>query len=110
MSKYAYSLLVYTESHIPQIQFTKCGNGISSLVDVICKIQSEHRSKGQYTIQFVSCSCKHIDTNERKNLMKIKRNKQHYETMEPSKKKILLDKQQIRDKANKSKQLKKVQK
>ena len=42
--------------------------------------------------------------------MKIKRNKQHYETMEPSKKKILLDKQQIRDKANKSKQLKKVQK
>ena len=43
--------------------------------------------------------------------MKIQRNKQHYETMELSKKKMLFDKQQIRDTADKhDKQLKKVQK
>ena len=107
-SKYVYSSLVYSESHIPPIQFTKCINGIPSLVDVICKIQSEHRSSGQYTIQFVTCSWKIVD---RKKLMKTQRNKQHYETMQPSKKKMLLEKQQIRDTANKhDKQLKKVQK
>ena len=43
--------------------------------------------------------------------MKIQRNKQHYETMKLSKKKMLFDKQQIRDTADKhDKQLKKVQK
>lgn len=95
-SKYAYSLLVYNESGILLNQFTKCINKmVPSLVDVICKIQSEHRSSGQYTIQFLTCSCKNVDRNDWKNLMKIQRNKQYYETMEPFKKKMLFDKQQI---------------
>ena len=69
-SKYDYSLLVYNESHIPLIQFTKCINGIPSIVDVICKIQNEHRSSGQYTIQFVKSSCKNVNRNDRKKLTK----------------------------------------
>ena len=83
-SKYVYSLLVYNESHIPSIQFTKCIHSIPSLVDVICQTQSEHRSSVQYTIQFATCSCKNVDRNDRKKLMEIQRNRQHYETMEPS--------------------------
>ena len=55
----------------------------------------------QDNTQFVTCSCKNVDRNERKKLMKIQRNEQHYETIEPSKKKMLLDKQQMRDTANK---------
>ena len=74
-SKYVYSLLVYNESHIPLIQFTKCINGIPSIVDVICKIQNEHRSSGQYTIQFVKSSCKNVNRNDRKKLTKIIKNK-----------------------------------
>ena len=74
-SKYDYSLLVYNESHIPLIQFIKCINGIPSIVDVICKIQNEHRSSGQYTIQFVKSSCKNVNRNDRKKLTKIIKNK-----------------------------------
>ena len=38
--------------------------------------------------------CMHVDRNEKKKMMKIQRQKQDYEAMEPSKKKILLEKKQ----------------
>lgn len=50
---------------------------------------------------FVSCSCANADRSERKKIMKNHTQKQDFEAMEPSKKKILLEKKQVRDMANK---------
>ena len=49
----------------------------------------------------VSCSCTNADRSERKKITKNHRQKQDFEAMEPSKKKILLEKKQVRDMANK---------
>ena len=100
-SKYMYSLLVYNESHIQTIQYTKSINGTASLVEAVSTIQKECKSTGHYKIQFVSCSCANVDRSERKKIMKNYRQKQDYEAMEPSKKKIFLEKKQVRDMTNK---------
>ena len=100
-SKYTYALLVYNENHIQTIQYTKNINGTASLVEAVSTIQKEYKSTGHYKIQFVSCSCANVDRSERKKNMKNHRQKQDYEAMEPSKKKIFLEKKQVRDMTNK---------
>ena len=99
-SKYMYSILVYNENHIQTIQYTNNINGTASLVEAVSSIQKEFKSAGHYKIQFVSCSCANVDRSERKKLMKNQRQKQDYEAMEPSKKRILLEKKQVRDMTN----------
>ena len=101
-SKYMYSLLVYNENHKQTIQYTKNINGTALLVEAVHSIQKEYNSTGHYKIQFVSCSCANVDRSERKKIMKNHRQKQDYETMEPSKKKIFLEKKQVRDMKNKN--------
>lgn len=88
-----YSLLVYNENHIQTIQYTKNIHGTASLVEAVSTIQKEHKS--------TSCSCANADRSERKKITKNHRQKQDFEAMEPSKKKILLEKKQVRDMANK---------
>ena len=100
-SKYTYALLVFNENHIQTIQYTKNINGTASLVEAVSTIQKEYKSTGHYKIQFVSCSCANVDRSERKKNMKNHRQKQDYEAMEPSKKKIFLEKKQVRDMTNK---------
>ena len=58
------------------------------------------RLQGIAKYNFVSCSCANADRSERKKIMKNHRQKQDFEAMEPSKKKIL-EKKQVRDMANK---------
>jgi len=81
-------------------------NGTASLVEAVSTIQKECKSTGHYKIQFVSCSCADVDRNERKKIMKNHRQKQDYEAMEPSKKKIFLEKKQVRDMTNTKHELK----
>ena len=100
-SNYMYSLLVYNENHIQTSQYTKSINGTASLVEAVSSIKKEYKSTGHRKIQFVSCSCANVDRSERKKIMKNYRQKQHYEAMEPSKKKIFLEKKQGRDMTNK---------
>ena len=100
-SKYMYSLLVYNDDHIQTIQYTKNINGTASLVEAVSTIQKEYKSTGHYKMQFVSCSSANVDRSERKKIMKNYRQKQDYDAMEPSKKKILLKKKQVRDMTNK---------
>ena len=100
-SKYMYSLLVYKENHTQTIQYTKTINGTASLVEAISSIKKEYKSTGHYKIQFVTCSCANVDRSERKKVMKNQRQKQGYEAMEPSKKRMLLEKKQVRDMTNK---------
>ena len=91
-----YSLLVYNENYIQTIQYTKNINGTASFVEAVSTIQKEYKSKGHYRIQFVSCSSANVDRSERKKILKNYRQKQDYEAMEPSKKKIFLEKKQVR--------------
>jgi len=100
-SKYVYSLLVYDESQMTPIQYTKNINGIACLVKAIRNAQKTYHSAEHYQIQFVSCSTKSVDKNERKRIMKNERQKQNYKGMEPSRKTILLDKKQAKDSTNK---------
>ena len=97
-SKYMYSLLVYNENHIQTIQYTKNINGTASLVEAVGTIQKEYKSTGHYKIPFfLSCS------SAWKKIMKNYRQKQDYEAMEPSKKKIFSEKKKVRDMTNKHK-------
>ena len=86
-----------------QFSILKKINGTASLVEAVSTIQKEYKSTGHYKIQFVSCSCANVDRNERKKIMKNHRQKQDYEAMESSKKKIFLEKKQVRDMTNKHK-------
>ena len=108
-SRYMYSFLVYNENHKQAIQYTKNINGTASLVEAVSTIQKECKSTWHYKIQFVSCSCADVDRSERKKIMKNHRQKQDYEAMEPSKKKIFLEKKQVRDKTNTKHELKRKQ-
>jgi len=100
-SKYMYSVLVYNQNHIQTIQYTKNINGTASLVKAVSSIQKEYKSTGHYKIQFVSCSCANVDRSERKKIMKNQRQKQDYDATELSKKRIFLEKKQVRDMTNK---------
>ena len=73
----------------------------ASFVEVVSTIQKEYKSTGHYKTQFVSCSCANVDRSERKKIMKNHGQKQDYEAMEPSKKKMFLEKKQLRDMTNK---------
>ena len=90
-SKNMYSTSTYDESQVPPIQFIKSINNIASLVEVICTIQKKNQLTEHYEIQFLCCSRKNLDKNERKKIMKRRRNKSYYDTMEPSKKKKLYE-------------------
>lgn len=57
--------------------------------------------KGITKYNFVSCSCANADRSERKKITKNHTQKQVFEAMEPSKKKISLEKKQVRDMENK---------
>ena len=46
------------------------------------KVNIDLQYNTQYSLQHVQC--KNVDRNDRKKLMEIQRNRQHYETMEPS--------------------------
>ena len=63
-SKYVYSLLVYDESQMTPIQYTKNIYGIACLVKAIRNVQITYHSAEHYQIQFVSCSTKSFDKNE----------------------------------------------
>ena len=52
--------------------------------------------QGITKLQFLSCSCANVNRSEKKKIMKKQRQKQDYEAMEPSKKRILLEKKQVR--------------
>jgi len=82
-SKYVYSLLVYDESQMTPIQYTKNINGIACIVKAIRNVQKTYHSAEHYQIQFVSCLTKSVDKNERKRIMKNERQKQNYKGMEP---------------------------
>ena len=101
-SKYLYCLLAYDENHVTPIQHSKNINGTASVVEAISKIQKKCESPRHYKIQFLTCSCTNGDQNERKKIIKNQRQKQNYETMEPSKKKRLLEKQQVKDTTKKT--------
>ena len=95
-----YSLLVYNENHIQTIQYTKNIHGTASLVEAVSTIQKERKSTGHHKIQFcIMFMCKCWQKWKEKNYEKSQ--KQDFEAMEPSKKKILLEKKQVRDMANK---------
>ena len=64
-SKYLYCLLAYDENHVAPIQHTKNINGTAPIVKVISKIQKKYKSPAHYEIQFMTCSCKNGDQNER---------------------------------------------
>ena len=83
------------------IQYTKNINGIACLVKVTRNVQKTYHSAEHYQIQFVSCSTKSADKNERKRIMKNERQKQNYKGMEPSRKRILLERKQAKDSTNK---------
>ena len=83
------------------IQHSKNINGTASVVEAISKIQKKCKSPGHYKIQFLTCSCKNGHQHERKKIIKNQRRKQNYETMEPSKKRMLLEKQQVKDTTDK---------
>ena len=91
-SKYVYSLLLFNESQQPLIEYTKTVNSTASLVVAISNIQKLHNAGGYYKIQFITCSAKAVVRAERKKIMKNKRQKQNYDAMEPSKKKMLIEK------------------
>ena len=63
-SKYVYSLLIYDESQMTPIQYTKKINGIACLVKAIRNVQKTYHSAEHYQIQFVSCSTKSANKNE----------------------------------------------
>lgn len=60
-----------------------------------------HNAGGYYIIQFITCSAKAAVRAERKKIMKNERQKQNYEAMEPSKKRMFIEKKQARDTTNK---------
>ena len=91
-SQYVYSLLVLNESQMPLIEYTKTINSTTSLVVAISSIQKIYNVGEYYKIQFVTCSAKAVERAERKKITKNERQKQNYEAMEPSKKKMLLEK------------------
>ena len=93
-SKHLYCLFAYDENH--QIQHTKNINGTASVVEAISKLQKKCKSPGHYKIQFLTCSCKNGDQNKRKKIIKNQIQKQNYEIMEPPKKRMLLEKLQVR--------------
>ena len=53
-----YSLLVFNESEMPLIEYTKTVNSTVSLVAAISNIQKLYNAGGYYKIQFVTCSAK----------------------------------------------------
>ena len=91
-SQYVYSLLVLNESQMPLIEYTKTINSTTSLIVAISNIQKIYNVGEYYKIQFVTCSAKAVERAERKKITKNERQKQNYEAMEPSKKKMLLEK------------------
>ena len=71
-SKYVYSLLVFTESQLPLIEYTKTVNSTASLVAAISNIQKLHNAGGYHKIQFITCSAKAVVRAETKKIIKIK--------------------------------------
>ena len=69
-SKYVYSLLLFNESQLPLIEYTKTVNSTASLVAAISNIQKLHNAGGYYKIQFITCSAKAIVRVERKKITK----------------------------------------
>ena len=53
-----YSLLVFNESEMPLIEYTKTVNSTVSLVAAISNIQKLYNAGEYYKIQFVTCSAK----------------------------------------------------
>ena len=100
-SKYVYSLLLFNESQLPLIEYTKTVNSTASLVVAISNIKKLHNAGGYYKIKFRTCSAKAVVKAERKRIMKNERQKQDYEAMEPSKKRMLIEKKLVRDTPNK---------
>ena len=94
-SKYVYSLLLFNESQLPLIEYTKTVNSTASLVAAISNIQKLHDAGGYYKIQFITCSAKAVVGAERKKIMKNERQKQNYEAMELSKKRMLIEKNKL---------------
>ena len=72
-SKYVYSLLLFNESQLPLIEYTKTVNSTASLVVAISNIQKLHNAGGYYKIQFITCSAKTVVRAERKKIMKNER-------------------------------------
>ena len=60
-----------------------------------------HNAGEYYKIQFITSSAKAVVRVERKKIMKNERQKQNYEAMELSKKRMLIKKKKARDIANK---------
>ena len=77
---------------MPLIEYTKTINSTTSLVVAISNNQKIYNVGEYYKIQFVTCSAKAVERAERKKIMKNERQKQNYEAMELSKKKMLLEK------------------
>ena len=73
-SKYVYSLLVFTESQLPLIEYTKTVNSTASLVAAISNIQKLHNTGGYNKIQFITCSAKAVVRAERKKISIIVKN------------------------------------
>ena len=72
-SKYVYSLLLFNESQLPLIEYTKTVNSTASLVAAISNIQKLHDAEGYYKIQFITCSAKAVVRVERKKITKNER-------------------------------------
>ena len=68
-----YSLLVFNESQMPLIEYTKTVNSTASLVAAIGNIQNSFISGGYYKIQFVTCSPNAIARAGMKKIMKNER-------------------------------------
>ena len=93
-----YSLLFYKENHIQTIQYTKNINGTPSLVEAVSTIQNV-QGITKYNLYHVRVQM--LTEVKGQKIMKNYRQKQGYEAMEPSKRKIFLEKKQVRDMTNK---------
>ena len=72
---YVCSLLVFNESQMPLIEYTKTINSTASLVVAISNIPKNIHSGEYYKIQSVTCSTKAVEGAEGKKIVKNERQK-----------------------------------
>ena len=89
--KQLFSLLRYEDSHSTAMKQNIHIRGVDNLVEEINFIQNKQECQTmEYDIQFICCSCK-ITEIERKHMMRKRRKKNLYDSMEPVTKKRFLE-------------------
>ena len=56
-----YSLLIFNESQMPVIEYTKTINSTASLVAAISNVPKVYNAREYYKIQFVTCSAEAVE-------------------------------------------------